>query len=97
MLLLCVPVEVRGSLSAPQKQDRSVPATSVSIDKMKERALSLYKAGNYEQAISIFSTIAKALENRTRENDVSALGRAYTYIAQSYKRLKLRKETAAFY
>ena len=84
-------------MSAPQKQDRSVPATSVSIDKMKERALSLYKAGNYEQAISIFSTIAKALENRTRENDVSALGRAYTYIAQSYKRLKLRKETAAFY
>ena len=90
-------MEVRGSLPVPEKQGSSVQVLPVSVDKLKERALSFYKAGNYKQAISTFSSVAKVLENRTHESDLSVLGRTYIYIAQSYKRLKLREETAAFY
>lgn len=50
--------------SSETRQFSSSPP--VSIDKLKERALSFYKEGNYEQAISTFSRVAKALATYKR-------------------------------
>lgn len=97
MLSLGVPVEVHASLSATEKQNSSVQTNSASIEDLKEHALTLYKKGDYELAISTFLTISKRLEEQTSEDVLSVLGRTYTYIAQSYKRLKQREATAAFY
>ena len=97
MLLLGVPLEVGASLPAPEKQHNTTYSNAVSIESLRERALALYKKGDYKQAISTFLAISKILEDQAHEADLSTLGRTYTYIAQSYKRLKLREETAAFY
>ena len=94
MLLLGMPLEVAASLPAPKKQLDISYSNAVSIESLRERALAFYKKDDYKQAISTFLTISKILEDQAHEADLSILGRTYTYIAQSYKRLKQREEAA---
>lgn len=55
-----------------------------------------YQQKNYDDAITYYMESLKYLEGNTQKAKKS-IGRAYTKIAQSYKRLKNREKTAYFY
>lgn len=70
-----------------------LPSVNVLLDKGNK----LYERKQFNLAIETFDLAVKQLSNNKNIKNQKLLGVTYTKIAQSYKRLKKRKETAFYY